>query len=108
MAGIEKDHWPWNTRANDTKSIVEGFSQFIRFAAERRLLWPPAKITQLTIARVPTYLSAFSTLRRNHHWVVGYRLSGRSSVFISIVLISYTISYRQRSECISTVLQKLT
>ncbi len=30
MAGIEKDHWIWNTRANDTELIMEGFS----FAAE--------------------------------------------------------------------------
>jgi hypothetical protein len=45
----------WNTRANDTGSIVECYSSFIRFAAERRLLWPPAKIRQLTIARASTY-----------------------------------------------------
>ncbi len=34
------------------------------------------QITQLTTARASTYLIAFSTLRRNHHWVVGHRLSG--------------------------------
>ncbi len=55
MAGIEKDNWLWNTRANDTGSIMEGFSWFIRFAAERRLLWPSTKIRQLTIARASTY-----------------------------------------------------
>jgi hypothetical protein len=36
------------------------------------------QITQLTTACASTYLSAFSTLRRNHHWVVGYHHSGRS------------------------------
>jgi hypothetical protein len=55
MAGIEKDHWPWNTRADDTGSIVDVFTRFIQFAAERRLLSPPAKISQLTIARESTY-----------------------------------------------------
>jgi hypothetical protein len=37
MAGIEKDHWLWNTRANDTGSIVECYSWFIESVAERRI-----------------------------------------------------------------------
>ncbi len=28
MAGIEKDHWLWNTRADDTGSIVECYTSF--------------------------------------------------------------------------------
>jgi hypothetical protein len=49
MAGIEKDHWLQNTRANDTGSIVDVSLDLIAigFGAERRLLWPPAKISQL-------------------------------------------------------------
>ncbi len=35
MAGNGKDHWLWNTRANDTGSIVEGYSRFIQSAVRR-------------------------------------------------------------------------
>ncbi len=52
MGWIEKDHCPWNTRANDTGSFVECFSQFIEGGAFYRL---PAMISQLTIVRASTY-----------------------------------------------------
>ncbi len=51
MAGIERDLWPFQWHRIDRGC----FTRFIRFAAERRLLWPPAKIRQLTIARASMY-----------------------------------------------------
>jgi hypothetical protein len=79
MAGIEKDHWLWNTRANDTGSIVDvSLGLFNQWLGGEFMAF--CQITQLTTARASTYFSVSSTLRpgRDHHWVVGYRLSGRS------------------------------
>jgi hypothetical protein len=56
MARNEKDHWLWNTRANDTGSIVESYSWFISSLAVRRLSWSPAKLLNLLpLVRLRTY-----------------------------------------------------
>jgi hypothetical protein len=47
---------------------------------------PPYLVNLVTYYRSCVYvLSAFSTLRRNHHWVIGYRFSGRSHTYIDTV-----------------------
>jgi hypothetical protein len=68
MAGNEKDHWLQNARANDTGSIVEGYSRFIQSAVRRPIYGLPPDYS--TYYRSCVYvLLRFSTLRRNHHWV---------------------------------------
>jgi hypothetical protein len=59
------------------------FNQWLggEFMASRR-------ITQLTTARASTYFSAFSTLRRNHHWVC-WLPSIRPVTVLVTVLLSY-------------------
>ncbi len=58
MAGNGKDHWLWNTRADDTGSIVEGYSLVFSIGGSEAYLWPPARLLNFTIARASTYFSA--------------------------------------------------
>ena len=58
MAGNGKDHWLWNTRADDTGSIVEGYSLVYSIGGSEAYLWPPARLLNFTIARASTYFSA--------------------------------------------------
>ncbi len=85
MSGAEKDHWLWNTRANDTGSIVDVtlglFDSRLRgvfYGLPPRLVNFTVTVTVTVTVLVRLRTSAFMTLRCNHHWVVGYRLSGRS------------------------------
>ena len=47
MAGSGKDHWLWNTRANDTGSFVEGYSLVYSIGGSEANLCPPAKLLNL-------------------------------------------------------------
>ena len=89
---MNKDHRLWNHRADDTGSIrsADVFSRFIRFAAERRLLSDASRQNQSTYYRSCVYvLSAFSTLRRNHHWVIGkYSVTVTVTVTVTVVTVS--------------------
>ncbi len=55
MAGIEKDHWLWNTRANDTGSIVKVslvlFDSLLRGAFYG---FPPRLVNLLSLVRLCT------------------------------------------------------
>jgi hypothetical protein len=78
MAGIEKDHWLWNTRANDTGSIMECYSLFIQSVAERQIYGLlPELLNLLSLVRLRTSLHS-----RRHGVTItgfaGYRLSGWS------------------------------
>jgi hypothetical protein len=63
LVACQIDGWDWegplaSEYQGQWHRINRGcFTQFIWFAAERHLLWPPAKISQLTIARASTYSS---------------------------------------------------
>jgi hypothetical protein len=61
MAGNGKDHWLQNTRANDTGSIVEGYSLVYSIGDWEANLWPPAKLLNLlplVRLRTPSLLDA--------------------------------------------------
>jgi hypothetical protein len=77
MAAIEKDHWLWSTRANDTELIVEGFFGLFDSLLRGDFYGLPPKLPNLQpLVRLRTI--CILDVRRNHHWVIGYRLSGRS------------------------------
>ena len=99
----------WNTRANDSESIADDFlSVYLEYQGQwhrinRGMLlfvysirgWEApfmaSRQNSSTYYRSCVYvLSALSTLRRNHHWVVGYRLSGRS---VCVYVCMYTSMY---------------
>ncbi len=64
---------------NDTKSIVEVSLGLFDLLLRGACYDLPPRLVNFTITCASTYLSAFLTLQRNHHWVIGHCLSGWSA-----------------------------